>query len=44
MFDDPDEEMYANNMYKTYLPETDPLFSYSSIIHSLCPSPMATYE
>jgi hypothetical protein len=35
MFDDQGEEWHANNMYKTYLKETDPLFSYSSIIHSV---------
>ena len=35
MFDELGEEGHANNMYKTYLPETDPLFSYSSIVHAV---------
>jgi hypothetical protein len=35
MFDERGEQWHANNMYKAYLPETDPLFSYSSIIHSV---------
>jgi hypothetical protein len=35
MFDEPGEEWHANNAHKTYLPDTDPLFSFSSIIHSV---------
>jgi hypothetical protein len=35
IFNDQGEECHADNMYKTYLPGTEPLFSYSSSIHSV---------
>jgi hypothetical protein len=41
MFDEPGEEWHFDNMYKTYLPGTDPLFSYYSIIPSV-PVPWLT--
>jgi hypothetical protein len=35
MFDEPGEEWHADNAHKTCLPDADPLFSFSSIIHSV---------